>query len=71
MSLTLHLAIGAFDGVHLGHRAVLHSAREAARADGGMAGVLTYDPHAGLRSRTQARSGRPPFDAPPHALRPA
>ena len=45
MSLTLHLAIGAFDGVHLGHRAVLHSAREAARADGGMVGVLTYAPH--------------------------
>ncbi len=45
MSLPLHLAIGAFDGVHLGHRAVLHSAREAARADGGLVGVLTYDPH--------------------------
>jgi riboflavin kinase/FMN adenylyltransferase len=45
MSLPLHLAIGAFDGVHLGHRAVLHSAREAARADGGIVGVLTYDPH--------------------------
>jgi riboflavin kinase/FMN adenylyltransferase len=45
MTVPLHLAIGAFDGVHLGHRAVLHSAREAARADGGMVGVLTYDPH--------------------------
>lgn len=45
MTKTLHLAIGAFDGVHLGHRAVLHSAREAARADGGIVGVLTYDPH--------------------------
>lgn len=45
MTAPLHLAIGAFDGVHLGHRAVLHSAREAARADGGMVGVLTYDPH--------------------------
>lgn len=45
MKPPLHLAIGAFDGVHLGHRAVLHSAREAARADGGMVGVLTYDPH--------------------------
>ena len=43
--LPIHLAIGAFDGVHLGHRAVLHSAREAARADGGIVGVLTYDPH--------------------------
>ena len=45
MTTSLHLAIGAFDGVHLGHRAVLHSAREAARADGGSVGVLTYDPH--------------------------
>jgi len=45
MSLPLHLAVGAFDGVHLGHRAVLQSAREAARADGGIVGVLTYDPH--------------------------
>ena len=45
MTKPLHLAIGAFDGVHLGHRAVLHSAREAARADGGIVGVLTYDPH--------------------------
>ncbi|MFM8549350.1 MAG: riboflavin biosynthesis protein RibF [Verrucomicrobiota bacterium] len=45
MTSPLHLAIGAFDGVHLGHRAVLHSAREAARADGGSVGVLTYDPH--------------------------
>ena len=44
-SRPLHLAIGAFDGVHLGHRAVLHSARAAARQDGGVVGVLTYDPH--------------------------
>ncbi len=41
MSVALHLAIGAFDGVHLGHRAVLHSAREAARAHAGTVGVLT------------------------------
>ena len=41
----LHLAIGAFDGVHLGHRAVLHSAREQARRDGGVVGVMTFDPH--------------------------
>ncbi|MSR71815.1 MAG: riboflavin biosynthesis protein RibF [Opitutia bacterium] len=41
----LHLAIGAFDGVHLGHRTVLHSAREQARRDGGLVGVMTFDPH--------------------------
>jgi riboflavin kinase/FMN adenylyltransferase len=45
MSAPVHLAIGAFDGVHLGHRAVLRSAREAARADGGEVAVLTYEPH--------------------------
>jgi riboflavin kinase/FMN adenylyltransferase len=45
MTTAGHLAIGAFDGVHLGHRAVLRSARAAARADGGVVGVLTYDPH--------------------------
>jgi len=54
MSTPLHLAIGAFDGVHLGHRAVLHSAREAARADGGMVGVLTYDPHPSKVLRPEA-----------------
>lgn len=50
----LHLAIGAFDGVHLGHRAVLHSAREAARAEGGQVGVLTYDPHPSRVLRPEA-----------------
>jgi riboflavin kinase/FMN adenylyltransferase len=41
----LHLAIGMFDGVHLGHRAVLGSALAAARHDGGLAAVLTFWPH--------------------------
>ena len=41
----LHLALGAFDGVHLGHRAVVRSARDAASAEAGVAGALTYDPH--------------------------
>lgn len=54
MKPPLHLAIGAFDGVHLGHRAVLHSARETARADGGIVGVLTYDPHPSRVLRPEA-----------------
>jgi riboflavin kinase/FMN adenylyltransferase len=54
MTKPLHLAIGAFDGVHLGHRAVLHSAREAARTDGGLVGVLTYDPHPSKVLRPQS-----------------
>jgi riboflavin kinase/FMN adenylyltransferase len=41
----LHLALGVFDGVHVGHQAVIGRAVEAAKRDGGMAGVLTFDPH--------------------------
>ncbi len=41
----LHLAIGVFDGVHRGHRAVIESAVRAARAEGGVGGVLTFWPH--------------------------
>jgi riboflavin kinase / FMN adenylyltransferase len=41
----LHLAIGMFDGVHLGHRAVVESAVQSAHARGGLAGVLTFWPH--------------------------
>ncbi len=41
----LHLAIGMFDGVHLGHRAVIESAVQSARRSGGVAGVLTFHPH--------------------------
>lgn len=41
----LHLAVGMFDGVHLGHRAVIDAAISAAREVGGLAGVLTFWPH--------------------------
>ena len=41
----LHLAIGMFDGVHLGHQAVIEAALHSARREGGLAGVLTFDPH--------------------------
>ncbi len=41
----LHLAIGIFDGVHLGHRAVIESAVQSARRSGGVSAVLTFDPH--------------------------
>ena len=41
----LHLAIGMFDGVHLGHRAVIDAAVRAARRSGGIAAVLTFWPH--------------------------
>jgi riboflavin kinase/FMN adenylyltransferase len=41
----LFLAIGVFDGVHLGHQAVIGRALEAARREGGTAVVVTFDPH--------------------------
>lgn len=41
----LHLAIGIFDGVHLGHRAVIEAAVKAARESGGQSAVLTFAPH--------------------------
>ena len=41
----LHIALGVFDGVHIGHQAVIESVVHAAKSDGGMAGVLTFDPH--------------------------
>jgi riboflavin kinase/FMN adenylyltransferase len=43
--LSVHFAIGMFDGLHLGHRKVVYSAIEAAKAAGGLAGVLTFWPH--------------------------
>lgn len=39
------LAIGVFDGVHLGHRSVLQRALEDARAAGGTAVAVTFNPH--------------------------
>jgi len=39
------LAIGNFDGVHMGHRAVVAALRAAAEALGTRAGVLVPDPH--------------------------
>jgi len=41
----LHLAIGMFDGVHLGHQAVIEAAVHSARSSGGSAAVLTFWPH--------------------------
>jgi riboflavin kinase/FMN adenylyltransferase len=41
----LFVAIGIFDGVHLGHRSVIESAVQSARHMGGVSVVLTFDPH--------------------------
>jgi riboflavin kinase/FMN adenylyltransferase len=39
------VAIGNFDGVHLGHRAVIDIARTEGRKIGAPLGVLTFEPH--------------------------
>jgi riboflavin kinase/FMN adenylyltransferase len=39
------LAVGVFDGVHLGHRAVIDQAIRGAKTAGGTAVALTFDPH--------------------------
>ena len=41
----LHLAIGVFDGLHLGHQAVIRAAQQSAIESGGTAVVVTFDPH--------------------------
>jgi riboflavin kinase/FMN adenylyltransferase len=41
----VHLAIGIFDGVHLGHQTVIETAVHSARSCGGIAAVLTFRPH--------------------------
>ncbi len=50
---SLHLAIGMFDGVHLGHQSVIDSAVHSARRSGGLAGVLTFWPHPSALFRPQ------------------
>ncbi len=50
----LHLAIGIFDGVHLGHQAVIEAAVQSARRSGGTAAVLTFDPHPSVLLRPDA-----------------
>ena len=39
------LAIGNFDGVHIGHRRVIAETRDIARGLGAPSGVLTFEPH--------------------------
>lgn len=41
----LYLALGMFDGVHLGHQKVLAQTRESAAAGGGRSVALTFEPH--------------------------
>src|SRR4051812_8084889 len=45
LSGPLFTAIGVFDGVHLGHQAVISTSAEHAKAAGGTSIVITFDPH--------------------------
>ena len=52
----LALAIGVFDGVHLGHRKLLNEVRSIAAAAGAVPVALTFDPH----PRSVLQPSRPP-----------
>jgi len=45
VSRGVYMAIGVFDGVHLGHQRVIGQARDDARVAGGMSVAVTFDPH--------------------------
>jgi riboflavin kinase/FMN adenylyltransferase len=49
----IHVAIGMFDGVHLGHRAVIESAVQSARHSGGVSLVMTFAPHPSVLFRPE------------------
>ncbi|MDP3738717.1 MAG: bifunctional riboflavin kinase/FAD synthetase [Hyphomonadaceae bacterium] len=57
MSAGAAIALGNFDGLHAGHRAVIESAREAARRRQAPLGVATFEPP----PRRYFQPGAPPF----------
>ena len=59
------IAIGNFDGVHRGHRALLAEGKRMADAAGLKFGVLTFEPH----PRALFRPDDPPFRITPPALK--
>jgi riboflavin kinase/FMN adenylyltransferase len=56
-----HVGIGNFDGVHLGHQRLLRTVLERARAAGGAAVAMTFDPHP---LSILSPGGRPPLITP-------
>jgi riboflavin kinase/FMN adenylyltransferase len=54
LSGPIFLAIGVFDGVHLGHQAVISTSAEHAKAANGTLVVVTFDPHPEKVLRPQA-----------------
>src|SRR5262245_59064827 len=60
------LAIGNFDGVHLGHRGLFDAAKVSARASGGPVCALTFEPHP---ARVLAPEYAPPLISSPSRKR--
>jgi len=59
------IALGNFDGVHLGHQAVIARAFELAQAYDSAVGILTFEPH----PRAFFRPGQPPFRLTPFRIK--
>lgn len=59
------IAIGNFDGVHLGHRALLREGKKLADEKGTAFGVLTFEPH----PRKLFRPDDPPFRITPPSIK--
>jgi riboflavin kinase/FMN adenylyltransferase len=49
-----YLAIGVFDGVHLGHQSIVRQTVNLAQADNGHSVILTFDPHPDVVLRKKA-----------------
>jgi len=59
------VALGNFDGVHLGHQSVILTARDLARQAGVASGVMTFEPH----PRRVFRPDLPPFRLTPFRVK--
>lgn len=62
------LAIGNFDGVHLGHRSLITAAKRIAQENGAEAAVMTFEPHpreyfGSLASKSAAKDPASPDDS--------
>ncbi|MGL5721704.1 MAG: riboflavin biosynthesis protein RibF, partial [Brevinema sp.] len=40
----LHIALGAFDGVHCAHTSIIEQAIDAAKQEGGKSVILSFEP---------------------------